>query len=55
MIDEVYGVENGVVMVEEKFMRAPRKTISGSYLSAAACAMLAEEKIGKIARKIVIR
>jgi len=55
VIDEVYEVENGLVIVENKFMKAPRKPYLGHIYQAAAYAMLAEEKIGKISRKIVIK
>jgi len=36
-------------------MKAPRKPYPGHIYQAAAYAMLAEEKIGKIARKIIIK
>lgn len=55
VIDEVYETENGLVIVENKFMKAPRKPYPGHIYQAAAYAMLAEEKIGKAARKIVIK
>jgi len=55
VIDEVYETENGLIIVENKFMKAPRKPYPGHIYQAAAYAMLAEEKIGKIARKIIIK
>jgi len=55
VIDEVYEMKNGLVIVENKFMKAPRKPHPGHIYQAAAYAMLAEEKIGKVARKIVIK
>ncbi|MCR8453607.1 MAG: CRISPR-associated protein Cas4 [Crenarchaeota archaeon] len=55
VIDEVYETENGLVIVENKFMKAPRKPYLGHIYQAAAYAMLAEEKIGKKARKIIIK
>lgn len=55
VIDEVYEVENGLVVVENKFMKAPRKPYPGHIYQAAAYAMLAEEKIGKLTRKIIIK
>ncbi|MEM1996938.1 MAG: CRISPR-associated protein Cas4 [Candidatus Bathyarchaeia archaeon] len=55
VIDEVYDVEGGLVIVENKFMKAPRKPYLGHVYQSVAYAMLAEEKIGKMARKIIIK
>lgn len=55
IIDEIYETENGLVIVENKFMKAPKKPHPGHIYQAVAYAMLAEEKIGKIVRKIVIK
>jgi len=55
VIDEVYETENGLVIVENKFMKAPRKPYPGHVYQSVAYAMLAEERIGKIARKIIIK
>jgi len=55
VIDEIYETENGLVIVENKFMKAPRKPFPGHVYQGVAYAMLAEENIGKVVRKIVIR
>lgn len=55
IIDEVYETNSGLVIVENKFMKAPRKPHPGHIYQAAAYAMLAEEALGKAARKIIIK
>ncbi|MEM2960836.1 MAG: CRISPR-associated protein Cas4, partial [Candidatus Bathyarchaeia archaeon] len=55
IIDEVYETDNGLVVVENKFMKAPRKPYPSHIYQAVAYAMLAEEKLGRIARKVVIK
>ncbi|MEM1553230.1 MAG: CRISPR-associated protein Cas4 [Candidatus Bathyarchaeia archaeon] len=55
VIDEVYETENGLVVIENKYMKASKKPFPGHIYQAAAYAMLAEEKIHKVARKIVIK
>lgn len=55
VIDEVYETDNGLVVVENKFMKAPRKPYPSHVYQAAAYAMLAEEALGKIVRKVSIR
>ncbi|MCW1308337.1 MAG: CRISPR-associated protein Cas4 [Candidatus Parvarchaeota archaeon] len=55
VIDEVYETDYGLVVVENKFMKAPRKPYPSHIYQAVAYAMLAEEKLGRIARKVVIK
>ncbi|MEM0253996.1 MAG: CRISPR-associated protein Cas4 [Candidatus Bathyarchaeia archaeon] len=55
VVDEIYETENGLIIVENKFMKAPKKPYPGHIYQTAAYAMLAEEKLGKIVRKIVIK
>lgn len=55
IIDEVYETEDGLAVIENKFMRAPKKPYPGHIYQAVAYAMLAEERIGKKVRKIVIK
>ncbi len=55
IIDEVSETNNGLIIVESKFMKAPKKPYLSHIYQAAAYAMLAEEALGKIARKIAIK
>ncbi|MEM2168016.1 MAG: CRISPR-associated protein Cas4 [Candidatus Nezhaarchaeales archaeon] len=55
VIDEAYETRDGLVVVEDKFMRAPKKPHPGHIYQAAAYAMLAEEALGKPVRKALIR
>ncbi|MFH8038858.1 MAG: CRISPR-associated protein Cas4 [Candidatus Aenigmatarchaeota archaeon] len=55
IVDEVYEINNGLVIVENKFMKSPKKPYPSHIYQAVAYAMLAEEKIGKIVRKIIIK
>jgi len=54
-IDEVAEAGDGLVVVESKFMRAPRKPPPGHVYQAVAYAMLAEEALRKPARRVVIK
>lgn len=55
VIDEASETDNGLVIVENKFMKAPKKPYPSHIYQAVAYAMLAEETLGKIARKIAIK
>ena len=54
-IDEVAETSYGLVIIENKWMKAPKKPRPGHVYQAVAYAMLAEEAIGKPVRKIMIR
>jgi CRISPR-associated exonuclease Cas4 len=54
-IDEVAEVGDGLVVVENKFMRGPKKPYPGHVYQAVAYAMLAEEALRKPVRRIIIR
>ena len=54
-IDEVDETNYGLVVVENKFMKSPRKPRPGHIYQAVAYAMLAEEALNKPAKKIIIR
>lgn len=55
VVDEVYETENGLVVVESKLMKAPRKPYPGHIYQAVAYAMMVEEKIGRMVRKIIVK
>jgi len=54
-IDEVAEASDGLVVVESKLTKAPRKPHPGHVYQAVAYAMLAEEALGKPARRVVIK
>ena len=55
IIDEIAKTNNGLIVVENKWMKAPKKPHSGHIYQTAAYAMLAEEILGKPVRKIMIK
>jgi len=55
VIDEVAEARDGLVVVENKYMRSPRKPYSGHVYQAAAYAILAEEYLHRVVKRIVIR
>jgi len=54
-IDEVDETDYGLIVVENKFMKSPRKPRPGHVYQAVAYAMLAEEALNKPVKKIIIR
>lgn len=54
-IDEVAETKNGLVVVENKLAKAPKKPPPGHVYQATAYAMLAEEALGKPVRKVLLR
>jgi CRISPR-associated exonuclease Cas4 len=54
-IDEVAEVDDGLVVVENKLMKAPRKPYPGHVYQAVAYAMLAEENLHKPVRKVMVK
>jgi len=55
IIDEVAETNDGLVVIENKYAKAPRKPHSGHIYQAIAYAMLAEEIFNKNVKKIIIR
>ena len=54
-IDEVADVGDGLAVVENKFMRSPKKPYPGHVYQAVAYAMLAEEALHKPVRRVIVR
>ena len=55
VIDEIAETKEGLIVVENKWIKAPKKPHPGHLYQAAAYAMLAEEILGKPVRSIMIR
>jgi len=54
-IDEVAELDDGLVVVENKLMRSPRKPYPGHVYQAVAYAMLAEEALNKPVRRVILK
>jgi CRISPR-associated exonuclease Cas4 len=54
-VDEIAEVNNGLVIVENKFMKSPKKPYPAHVYQAVAYAMLAEEVLHKPVRRIILK
>ncbi|MBS7612285.1 CRISPR-associated protein Cas4, partial [Candidatus Bathyarchaeota archaeon] len=55
VVDGVAETNDGLVVVENKWMKAPKRPYPGHVYQTVAYAMLVEEAFGKFVRKVVVR